>query len=352
MRVRLYLLVLVAVALMPCLAITAQAQPLELAFVAPESITANLSGETSEEVSVWLKNSSHHSVTPEFKTVLENSEGDAVPATVELGKEKSVGADQVARFRVTLAGASTSSGQLVATVAGVAPASVQMTVAPKLDLSRGVDGALLIPLGVSILVIGAIAAWFMVTRKVRLVDPLGAVELDFTKSFASTLTAVGALLGTIISAGVLPEQTVYLSKAGFTGLNLTFGIAVVVAGVVYSMVQRVVPEAGKDPKDWKFRGYVLPFLLASLITLWAVFGEVWTMWLLIGELGHENGFTDHAVAVTRLLLALAVIGMIPYTFTRVGAAVRDKPTSKKERTMITEETVEADPEVLEPIKLL
>jgi len=324
MSPRLCLLVLVVAALMSCLATSAQAQPLELEFVAPESVTASLSGETSDELSVWLKNSSHQAATPEFQTVLENGDGDAVPAEVEVVGEKSVGPDQVARFRLVLSEASKSSGQLVATVDGVSPASVQILVGPKLDLSRGVNGALIAPFIAALLLL--IAAAIYGCRDAGLLDSVGTAELEFSKSFATTLTAVGALLGTIIAAGVLPEDTVNLSKAGFTGLNLTFGIAVVVAGVVYSAIQRAFVEQATDgTKAWKLKGYVIPFLIAALITVWAVFGELWTMWRLVEELGREEGFTDFAVTVVQVMLGSAALLMIPYTLIRVRAAIRRKP---------------------------
>ena len=140
---------------------------------------------------------------------------------------------------------------------------------------------------------------------------------------------MGAVLATIIAASVLPEETVNLSKAGFVGLNLTFALAIPVAGIVYAAVQKSFVEEGTGgKKEWKLKGYTVPFLLAALITVWAVFGEIWTMWRIFEELGRGDGFSQFGVWVVRVLLGLAAVAMVPYTIIRVRAASRTQPTSE------------------------
>lgn len=347
MRLPVSAVLLTTVTLLLGAAASANAQSPELEFVAPELVTANLSGESSEALSVWIRNTSDQTVPPEFKTILEDADGNSVPATVEIvGDSKSVGPDQVERFRLILTDASKSSGQLVGIANGVAPASVQISVGPKLDLSRGVNGALIIPFlaALILIVVATAAAWSVMSP----FGVLGTAELEFSKAFASTLTAVGALLGTIISASVLPEDTVNLSKEGFTGLNLTFGIAIAVAGIVYSAMQKSFVESSADGKkrEWKLKGYTIPFLLASLITVWAVFGEIWTMWRLFEELGRAGqGFSDFAVTVVQVLLGLAVLAMIPYTVIRIRAAVRKAPEGEELESATVVSTEQSPPTV-------
>lgn len=315
--------------------VSAGAETNELEFVSPEIVTASFSGgEDASEFSVWLKNTGDQEVTPEFKLALENADGVAVASTAEaVGKTTSVAADSVARFRIRLSGASKSSGQLVAQAPGSNPASVAITVGPKLDLGRGVNGALIVPFIIALILVLIGAIWAGV-----LLEPgsvVGAAELEFSKAFASTLTAVGALLGTIISASVLPEDTVNLSKAGFTGLNLTFGLAIAVSGVVYGAVQKTFVADNDGKKEWKLKGYALPFLLAALITTWAVYGEIWTMWRMFEEIGRAGqGFSGFAVTVVRGLLILAAIAVIPYTLIRIRVAVRAEPSSEEQAVAV------------------
>jgi hypothetical protein len=307
----------------------AQGQPPELVFVQPEKLAVNFSGEESDEATVWLKNPGQKTITPRFAAALEDSDGNPVGGQVEVvdaeGQEvraKQLQAGEVGRYRIRFAEASKSSGQLLASAEGLATASLPISLGPELTSTRGVNGALVVPFGAALLLLSA--AWIFGRGNTRLTDSLsGATELDFSKSFASTLTGVGALLGTIIAAtGVLPEETVNLSKAGFTGLNLTFGIAIVIAAAIASSAQSSEPIWNKDgQEEWKVKGYVLAFLAAAMITLWAVFGELWTIWLLIEELGAEKGFTSLGVVVLQILLALAAAAMVPYTFFKVKIAV-------------------------------
>jgi hypothetical protein len=93
----------------------AVAQTPELVFVAPEAIAAELTGEKSDEVSVWIKNTADREITPEFEAVLENGDGEPVPAKVEVGggRVTAIPAGTVGRYRIYLTKASKSSGQLV-----------------------------------------------------------------------------------------------------------------------------------------------------------------------------------------------------------------------------------------------
>ncbi|HEX6780628.1 MAG TPA: hypothetical protein VF125_01220 [Solirubrobacterales bacterium] len=321
----------------------------ELSFVEPEKVTATYSGERSGEVSVWLKNDGAEEVTPEFATVLEDGDGEPAAASVEVvgegtaaGKAAPLAAGQVGRFRLVFVKPSKSSGQLVASAVGVESATVPLSIGPDLSSTRGINAALVIPLVIA--VVWLIIAWFLGHGNAGLRDKLGGTaELDFSKSFASTLTAVGALLGTIIAAGVLPEETVKLSRGGFVGLNLTFGVAIVIAAAVaasFLSSEAVKNKEGKN--EWKVEGYVWPFMLSALITLWAVFGELYAISLLIGELGSGEGFTSLGVTMLRVLLIGGGLALLPYTVIKIKVAVRKPEVAE---TMPVAET--APPRVFE-----
>src|SRR5205823_10830788 len=59
---------------------------------------------------------------------------------------------------------------------------------------------------------------------------------------------VGALLGTILAAGVLPSESL-LSKATYAGLNLLFGVLILIAAFFYLATQRA-----KVRNAWETRG--------------------------------------------------------------------------------------------------
>jgi hypothetical protein len=342
MRGRLTLVAATTVLMTVAATSTASAQERELKFVAPDQIALTGSDGSSDKVSVWVENASNKQVTPNFAAILEDGDGNAVSrGTVQVVAVNNddneiairrLAANQVSRYRLFLKGSGADedgSGQLVATGSGIAPASVSLAVGPESIASNGVDFALLFPLGGAVLLI--LIASLTVVRPVPLRDPLGTLDLDFATSFASTLTAVGALLGTIIAAGVLPDDTVNLSKEAFTALNLLFGAAIVVAGVVYAAVQKAIwvdSETDALKQERKLQGYVGSFLISCLITTWAVFGELWVSWLLVDELGQGQGVTGFGVVVFKILLIAAAIAMVFYTLWRIQSTVkseRDKP---------------------------
>ena len=311
----------------------------ELEFVSPTEIKLTATGEESAKTSVWLRNESTEDVRPVFSASMEEKDGTAVsPGQVRVVLVDDAGseiapdavsplpANGVGRYRLMLKGSGVGtdiSGQLVATAAGVAPASVGISVSKKTVLNRGVNTALLAPFVLAAIVV--FIAWAITL--VPFNEPLPKLDLDFKESFASTLTAVGALLGTVISASVLPEDTVNMSKEAFTALNLLFGVAVVAAGLFYSAMQKPEWVTNKDDaakQDRKLRGYVGPFLLACLITVWAALGEAWTLWLLVDELGQDGGFTEFAVTVFQTFLIASAIAMVFYAISRINSIVKSE----------------------------
>jgi hypothetical protein len=118
-----------------------------------------------------------------------------------------------------------------------------------------------------------------------------------------------------------------------------------VAGIVYVALQRSawVPKDGDAKMEVrKSQGFVGLFLISCLITVWAVFGELWTTWLLVDELARAKGFTPFAVDVFRVLIILGAASLILYTIWRVGAIVwperAKKPPSKRRKRRVKRAT--------------
>jgi hypothetical protein len=142
-------------------------------------------------------------------------------------------AGDVSRYRLFMKGgglAEDVSGELVATATGLAPASLEAAATRETVEDIGVDWTFWLAfIFAGVVLVAAIAA-----AEGKPGREITDAEFDFSKSFASTLTVVGALLGTAIAAGVLPDDTGSPSKEAFTALNLVFGVGVVVTGVVYA----------------------------------------------------------------------------------------------------------------------
>jgi len=315
----------------------AGAQAEELAFVSPDKLALTASDGSSKVATVWLRNATGAALTPKFGVDAETGDGKAVPARTrdvrvvvvdddgnDIDPPK-LAAKGVGRYRLVLRGSGMGkdvSGELVARDAAeppaVASATLGLSVSPKSFADQGVTAALIVALGLAVIIVviawGAVADWASPGRQ------LGALALDFQTSFASTLTAAGALLGTVVAAGVLPEETVNLPKTAFVALNLLFGVAIVAAAFLYAatLTSDWAEKEGDPTKEVQtLQGRFGPYMGACLITLWAVFGELWTLWLLIDELGQDQGFSSFGTFVLKALILASAVGVIPYTFWRI-----------------------------------
>src|ERR671930_2559715 len=74
----------------------------------------------------------------------------------------------------------------------------------------------------------------------HLTSRLGPPNWDLSKSWGSNITVFGALLGTLLTSGALPEQP-SIPKPTYAGLNVLFGVLVLVAPFIYTATQ--------SPKD-------------------------------------------------------------------------------------------------------
>src|ERR1700736_1877403 len=110
-------------------------------------------------------------------------------------------------------------------------------------------------------IILTMVAYFIILadKKVASLHPKGSVlthcmgkpQWDFSKSWASSLTAVGALLGTILAAaggGLTSNKT-------NAGLNVFFGVLVLIAPLVYSATARYTEAGSMDAKEGQVQGY-------------------------------------------------------------------------------------------------
>jgi hypothetical protein len=314
MRVRWALTLTAVVLLIPVSHAEGQSGALEI--VQPETISLTASDDETKPVSVWVKNSSPAAVQPVFTVTLEDYSGNVLDE-IEVARDDdaAIDANALARYRLSLKGAGMDkkvSGRLVVRAdepePKVAPGSVPISAGPAPVLINSVDDVLFIPLAIAI---GLLVASLVIGRSTTTNATVPMLGLDFKTSFASTLTAAGAILGIVVTSKVLPEHTSVLSKEAYTGLNLIFAIAVVVAPVVPAIWQE---GDGKETR-------VGLFWTASVITLWAVFGELLTLWLLAGDLGSDQGFTGTATTFLKVLVVIAAVGLAIYAPWRMAAVV-------------------------------
>jgi flagellar basal body-associated protein FliL len=194
-------------------------------------------------------------------------------------------------------------------------------------------------------------------------DRMGAGDWKFSESWASTLTALGGILGAILAAQVLPSETTAekLASGSFVVFNLMFAVVVVVATAVYNTLRfqqecveppEGTPSTGETPKVepppktegpltpeetekaaetkkvFEYQGFVVCFLVASALVLWAVLGQLLTAWYLLDEV-PDDALSDPVHTIFEILLALAaalalVYGATSVPWTLLNQAYRDE----------------------------
>lgn len=311
---------------------TSPAAGRELTFTEPDKLAYALPSDDYERV--WLRSDGASGKDITWQLLVDK--GDATAVTVpeavepdagrgpvlEIRGPKGIRPNTVAAYKVRVRDLATDDvegAQLVARVRGAAPASLDASISDKNDVSPTLDSVLIAPLIVALILL-AIRG---VTMRNGFGGAVGTVDLDFSKSFATTLTAIGALLGTILSAGLLDDATPGISKEGFQALNLTFGVLVLVAPLVYLLFQRQVTtetRRGNPPKSTKethYQGKAWALLLAGGITLWAVLGEIVTIYLLLEQLNAAGEISSTAIMIMQVAVGIGAILAVAYSWRKL-----------------------------------
>lgn len=196
--------------------------------------------------------------------------------------------------------------------------------------------ALLFTLGLPIVSIIIVVAGYSLAKlrfqelsSISLLTRMGTSSWKFNESWASTLTAVGAILGLILAAEVIPKQPQTFSTTTYVMLNLLFGAGIVAATLTYNAIRwpknvdvfekgHPVIVDGERVQTTENQGFVLVFLIASSMTLWALFGQLLTTWLLLDEITRPlspfvETFARIVIPLSAFLAAVYGIASIPWT---------------------------------------
>lgn len=214
----------------------------------------------------------------------------------------------------------TFAGTLVAAAGSTAPGVVKLEVGPKEKAPDWLGWLVFLPLPVGAGVVG-LAYLTADKHGCTWTSRLGPANWDFSKSWASNITVVGALLGTILAAGVLPDEPA-VSKATYEGLNLYFGVLILVAPLVYTATQKAVPVHKRTAiKEAQYQGSVRAFVLASGLTLGAVLGELATIFFLFREIRTANSMPEAAIWFLAFLLVCSGVLLLLYAWRTMQAVL-------------------------------
>ncbi len=153
-------------------------------------------------------------------------------------------------------------------------------------------------------------------------DHLGPANWDFSASFGSSLTVFSSLLGTILSASLLPTSTLVPADT-YAGLNLMFGVMIIAGPLIYTATQQPTPvhRAGSVVQEPQYQGRVWGFLVATALTLWAVLGELVTVALVLNEIRRGGSLPAALFAIMIALLAIGAVSLLVVARQRIEATL-------------------------------
>lgn len=139
---------------------------------------------------------------------------------------------------------------------------------------------------------------------------MGAPNWSFEKSWGANVTLGGALLMTLLGLTIFPDHPRLMAKTSYTFLQIIFGALVSLAPLVYNLIHRDVQVNNNGITQVTSQGYVLFFLIAGAIVLWAAMGQVATLGILIqefvssGVLDEGTGYALESLAALLFVLLL------------------------------------------------
>jgi hypothetical protein len=213
---------------------------------------------------------------------------------------------------------------LVATVTGSDTAkagSLSVTIKPD-SVTPPLDAVLLGPLGLALLII--LARMFTLGRKWS--SEISVPDYDYSKSFATPLTAIGGLLAAFLATNLITDTSEGLSKTAYQGLGLTFAAVALLAPLVYVVSQDQVVSG--TPPTVHYTGDLRAMFVAATLTLWAVVGQLITIFLLLQQLRGGNGLTLTAMVVIGVVVIFGIVATIAWAWNAIAAAASGAQTTK------------------------
>lgn len=324
--------------------------PLELEKEGDKEITAD----------VIVRNDRNRGTDLVFSTVLTDTEGN--PQEVNFEPQDSIGVEPYSVTNIELKVHATELERLSMPLEGflvvsgedgdIAPGTLPLTVSEPKALPTEfltvptINWAILLPLIMSILVVVPCSYKVIfnsfenlrrghgpIEQKVGLLFTLGeGLNLDFGKSWASTLTVVAAIVTVVTGAEVFPEQRPYVAEEQIEGLFLFFGAMIVFAPALYDFTRRrrsTTKVASTDTENLakdeesQLQGYIWAFIIASALIVWAFLGQL----LVAGFLVCQASPTAMPILAKTLLIgaiAVAAVGALIHSGYTVYSSLKEK----------------------------
>jgi hypothetical protein len=294
----------------------AMAQQASGLHVVETKVTAHLKGGTATQI-VTVVNDGIETLPVQFEALIGDEDVTISPATLDLAPHS---VTQVLLKFTSPKPDEDLAGTLIVTGSSP-PGVVPLEILADRELATPAKTIVIVTLLVAIAFV--IIRWWTLKlehERVGLNRHMGPVGWKFSDSWASNLTAVGAILGAIAGTSLLPDRRTYVSKDWLTTLNMFFGALTVVAPFVFAatrVAKKPYPSGDKEPE---YLGIVFWFLVSGGITFWAVLGELATIGLFVAE-AQKVLATPVVAVIAGLLVVSLVILLFRYCWTTMERTV-------------------------------
>jgi hypothetical protein len=163
-----------------------------------------------------------------------------------------------------------------------------------------------------------VAAGVAIRQRAQLLAKVGPPNWDFSKSWATNITVLGAVVATFLSSKVVPNPQL-LPAASYLMLAILFAAIAAIAPLVFrASSTKIGVTTPEGTSDIQFQGNVTGFLIAMGMTLWATLGQLATLGALSLEvIAIRKGGTVEGGVLT-LVLALGLVATVWYAWSTAG----------------------------------
>jgi hypothetical protein len=152
-------------------------------------------------------------------------------------------------------------------------------------------------------------------------------------SWATTLTAAGAIFGTVLGKVTLPEAPEQIDKETLTRMSLLFGVLLVVGPFLLSAIRPNKADAADQ--ETGLTGFSIVLIFATALTYGAVTGEMATLALLSWEL-----FGGGADAILAVASVIAIWGIATRYFLLTAKELAETDWVTKAKKAVEEDKAE------------
>jgi hypothetical protein len=163
-------------------------------------------------------------------------------------------------------------------------------------------------------------------RNIGLRHAMGVANWAFDKSWGANVTLGSSLLIALLGLSTFPSRPQLMTKPSYAMLQLLFSALVSLAPLVYNLIRQETMVNNGGLPQVSVHGYVIMFLMAGGLVLWAAMGQVVTLGVLAEEF-LRCGVVDWRTArILQTLAGTLLLLLLIYGFRSLYATAKSVST--------------------------